>query len=229
TTVGAAGSLLLGVNYALVYWGAQHLSSGLVAIVLAATPIVALALGTALRIEVASAAKFAAVLLGFAGVVLVFRSEATLEGSRASAGLAAVLVSTVCVAGAYVWMKRHAARVSPLAMAAIQNAAGLLPLATLAFGFEGSPLGAAWTPRSLAALAYLAWAASIVAFCLNYWLLARMDPSAMLMMGVAEVPLAIGLGALVLHERIPTGTLLGAACIAASVLLGPMRRTPSAG
>jgi drug/metabolite transporter (DMT)-like permease len=225
--VAAAGALLLGVNYALVYWGAQHVPSAVVAILLAATPIIALALGAALRTEAVTLHKLGAVLLGFTGVVVIFGVEAAASGARSMAGIVAILVSAWCVAGAYVWMKRRASRVPPVSMAAIQNAAGLVPLLVLAVAFEGSPLAAPWTPRSVGALLYLGLCASVLAFWLNYWLLARMDPSAMLMMGVAEVPLAIGLGALVLGERLPAGTLVGAVCIAASVLLGPMRRSQS--
>jgi drug/metabolite transporter (DMT)-like permease len=227
--IAAAGALLLGVNYALVYWGAQHVPSALVAILLAATPIFALALGAALHTETVTARKVAAVLIGFTGVVVIFGVEAAAAGRQAVTGIAALLASAGCVAGAYVWMKRRASRVPPLSMAAIQNAAGLVPLLVLAVALEGSPLEARWTPRAFGALLYLAYGASVLAFWLNYWLLARMDPSAMLMMGVAEVPLAIGLGALVLGERLPAGTLIGAACIAVSVLIGPMRRAqPSA-
>lgn len=227
--IAGAGALLLGVNYALVYWGAQHVPSALVAILLAATPILALALGAALHAEAVTARKLAAVLIGFTGVVIIFGVEATATGARSVTGIVALLASAGCVAAAYVWMKRRASRVPPLAMAAIQNAAGLVPLLMLAVALEGSPLQARWTPRAFGALLYLAYGASVLAFWLNYWLLARMDPSAMLMMGVAEVPLAIGLGALVLGERLPAGTLLGAACIALSVLLVPMRRAqPSA-
>jgi drug/metabolite transporter (DMT)-like permease len=223
--IAAAGALLLGVNYALVYWGAQYVPSALGTIVLSATPIVALATGAALRIEVITTRKLAAVFLGFAGVVVIFGVEASATGTRAVAGIVALLASAGCVAGAYVWMKRRASRVPPLSMTAIQCAAGLAPLLALAVVLEGSPLQARWTSKAVGALLYLSCGASVLGFWLNYWLLARMDPSAMLMMGVAEVPLAIGLGALVLGERLPAGTLIGAACIALSVLLGPMRRT----
>jgi drug/metabolite transporter (DMT)-like permease len=44
-----------------------------------------------------------------------------------------------------------------------------------------------------------------------------MDASAMLMMGVAEVPIAIGLGAVVFGERLPSGTLVGGVCVLAAV------------
>jgi drug/metabolite transporter (DMT)-like permease len=39
----------------------------------------------------------------------------------------------------------------------------------------------------------------------------------MLMMGIAEVPIAIALGAVLLDERLPAGTLLGTACVLGGV------------
>jgi drug/metabolite transporter (DMT)-like permease len=220
-----AGLLLLGVNYALVYWGAQYVASGLVAILLATTPIVALGLGAVLGSEAITVRKVVAVALGLLGVVAIVGSEAASAGTVGLRGPAALVASTACVAGAYVWMKSRTGRVPPLSMAALQSAGGLVVLAGLAVTREASPLDAHWNARSIGALAYLAWAGSVVAFWLNYWLLARMDTSAMLMMGLAEVPIAVALGAIFLGERLPPGTLLGAACILASVLLGPMQRS----
>ena len=40
----------------------------------------------------------------------------------------------------------------------------------------------------------------------------------MLVMGVAEVPVAVALGAMVLGERLPAGTFLGAACVLVSLI-----------
>ena len=79
--VTAAGVLLLGVNYALVYWGARRVPSGLVAILLATTPIVALGLGALLGEETITTRKLAAVSLGLLGVVAIVGTEATAPGA----------------------------------------------------------------------------------------------------------------------------------------------------
>jgi drug/metabolite transporter (DMT)-like permease len=97
--------------------------------------------------------------------------------------------------------------------------AGLIPLSVAGLLIEGSPLQSPWTAEAVGALLYLALGASGLAFSLNYWLLQRMDASAMLMMGVAEVPIAVALGALLLGERLPPGALLGGACILTGVVL----------
>lgn len=216
--IAAAGLLLLGVNYALVFWGAQLVPSGLVAILQAGVPVIALVFGWLLGSERVTARKAVALITGVAGVIVIFGIEAQVSNRAELAGAAAVLVGSVCVAFAYVWIKTRGHRVPPSAVAAVQSLAGVAVLATLAFAFEGPPLPAAWTAASWVALLYLAVAASVVAFWLNYWLLQRMDTSAMLLMGVAEVPIAVALGAIVFGERLPPGILAGAACVLVSVL-----------
>jgi drug/metabolite transporter (DMT)-like permease len=215
-----AGVLLLGVNYGLLYWGARAIPSGLVAILQSATPVLALAIGWAFGSERVTLRKVAALAAGVAGVTVIFRAEARASGMAALAGALAVLGSSACVAFAYAWLKGHAHRLPPLTVTTLQCVAGLIPLATVAAIVEGNPLAANWSPGAIAAVLYLAIGGSVIAFWLNYWLLARMDASAMLFMGVAEVPIAVALGAAIFGERLPSGTLIGALSILAGVMLG---------
>jgi drug/metabolite transporter (DMT)-like permease len=214
------GVLLLGVNYGLVFWGAQFVPSGLVAILLSGTPVLALAFGWFLGSEGVNARKLLALALGVLGVAIIFGAEARASGRAALLGGAAVLGASACVAFAYVWLKTHGHHLSPTGVTALQSLAGLLPLAGLGLVIEGAPTFARWSATAWVALLYLALVASVLAFWLNYWLLQRMDASAMLMMGVAEVPIAIALGALVFGERLPAGTLLGATCVLIGVITG---------
>jgi drug/metabolite transporter (DMT)-like permease len=216
--IAATGVLLLGVNYALVFWGAQFVPSGLVAILLASTPVIALAFGWLLGSERVTLRKTAALIAGIAGVIVIFGAEATASNAAALAGAAAVFAASVCVAFSYVWIKTRGHHVPPSAVATVQSLAGLILLAPLALVVEGAPAPASWSTASWLALLYLALAASVVAFWLNYWLLTRMDTSAMLLMGVADVPIAVALGAIVFGERLPPGTVVGAICILVGVI-----------
>ena len=216
--VAAAGVLLLGVNYALVFWGAQFIPSGLVAVLQSGAPLIALGFACAIGQEQVNLRKLATLILGVVGVAVIFGSEATASGWTAIAGAAAAFMGSVCVAAAYVWMKSHGHRLAPLALTTIQSAAAVVPLACIALALEGAPQLDRWSPSAWAAVLYLGLAASVLAFWLNYWLLARMAASAMLMMGVAEVPIAIGLGAVFLDERLPRGTFVGATCVLIAVV-----------
>ena len=218
--VAAAGLLLLGVNYSLLFWGAQFIPSGLVAILQSGTPLLALAFACAAGQERVTARKLFTFTLGVVGVTLIFGSEVLTSGRTALTGVAAVLGSSVCVASAYVWMKSYRGRIPPLAMTTIQSGAAVVPLLCLALLTDGVPAPARWSVATWAAVIYLAVAASVVAFWLNYWLLARMDASAMLMMGVAEVPIAVLLGAAILGERLPAGTFVGGTCVLVAVVTG---------
>jgi len=216
--VASAGLLLLGVNYALLFWGAQFIPSGLVAILQSGTPLLALAFACAIGQERLTFRKLITLILGIVGVALIFGSEALTSGRMAMTGAAAVFAAAACVAGAYVWMKSYGGRIAPLAMTTIQSGAAVIPLLCLALFTEGIPSPTHWSASAWGAVLYLAVAASVVAFWLNYWLLERMDASAMLMMGVAEVPIAVLLGAAFLGERLPSGTFVGGVCLLLAVV-----------
>jgi drug/metabolite transporter (DMT)-like permease len=211
TSIVAAGLLLLGVNYALVFWGAQFIPSGLAAILQAMTPVLALGFGWCLGSETVSPLKVLGMIAGVAGVALIFGAEANVSGPHAMLGSGAVLAGAACVALSYVAVKTSGRGLSPIDIAAIQIGAALVPLASVAWLVEGRPSWAQWSVIAWSSLLYLAIGGSVIAFVMNYWLLRRMDTSAMLMMGIAEVPIAVGLGAAVLGERLSVPTLAGAA------------------
>ena len=224
----ATGLLLLGVNYALLYWGAQFIPSGLTAILQAMTPVFALGLGWLLGSEEPTKGKLLGLTVGFAGLFVIFGAEARLSGPRAITGSAAVLGGAFCVALAYVTVKTYSIRLPPAVVMTIQIGVAVVPMAAAALLFEGIPPAATWSASAWLALLYLALVGSVGAFWLNYWLLQRIDTSPMLMMGIAEVPIAILLGAAFLTERLAPATLAGAALILAGVLAMLPRRQAEA-
>jgi drug/metabolite transporter (DMT)-like permease len=214
----AAGVLLLAVNYALTFWGAQHVPSGLVAILQSGTPLLALLVGWLLGSEEVTPRKVLALACGVMGVAAIFGAEARVSADDALGGAAAIVGGSLCVATAYVWLKTHTPHVPRTTVTALQVVAGLVPLTAAGLVLEGPPRLAGLSSATWGALLYLAVFASVVAFWLNYWLLQRMDASAMLMLGVAEVPIAVALGAVIFGERMPAGTLVGGTLVLVGVV-----------
>ena len=68
-----------------------------------------------------------------------------------------------------------------------------------------------WTTPAIVSVLYLALAGSVIAFWLNYWLLKRIGATKLLAMSLVEPLIAVVLGAIVLREALPAGTLLGGA------------------
>jgi len=212
------GTLLLGVNYALLNWGIQFVSSGLSAVLQAMTPAFSLALGhVLLPDEKVTWTKTLALALGLGSVALIFEDQLTFGGERAFLGSVAVVGGAVCVALAYVLLKKYATHLYPGTITATQMLAALLPLVGLALLVEGNPLNVRWTPRAAAALLYLALVGSIVATWLNYWLLQRIGATTVLVTGLVEPVIAALLGAAFLNESMNVRTFLGAIGILGSV------------
>ena len=218
--IAITGLLLLSFNYGLLFWGAQYISSGLTAVLQAATPAFGLVfIHRFLPDERFTLSKLCAVSLGVAGVAVIFSDQLRIAGWRALLGCVAVAAGALCVAFAYVLVKAYGSHLHPTVLTTGQMLCGLVPLISFGFIREGSPLAFHWTPMAVASLLYLALAGSVAAFWLNYWLLKRMDATKVLAMALVEPLLALLLGAWVLGETLTTQALLGGACILTSIWL----------
>jgi drug/metabolite transporter (DMT)-like permease len=216
--VAVTGLLLLGFNYGLVFWGAQFITSGLTAVLQAATPAFTLTFAHyLLPNERFTLAKLSAVALGVVGVAVIFSDQMQVVGWYALAGSVAVVGGALCVAFAYVLVKAHIGHLHPTVLTTGQMLCAMVPLVAYGLVREGNPLTFNWTPRAVFSLFYLALAGSVAAFWLNYWLLKRMDTTKVMSMSLVEPLLAVLLGALVLGEKLTAHALLGGVCILASV------------
>ena len=83
----------------LDFLGLQHITASLERLILYLTPAVVLLLSWLLFGRRASARQWAAMALGYGGLLLVFGHELTLEGSRVALGTALVVASTLSYAG----------------------------------------------------------------------------------------------------------------------------------
>jgi len=227
-TIAVTGVLLLAINYACTYWGAQYVSSGLIAVLQAATPAFGLCFGHyLLRDEPFSFRKLAVLALGMAGVAIICADRLQVSGHAGLAGSVAVAAGGACVALGYVLVKARMSHLDPAILMTGQMACAVVPLMAYGLVHDGNPLAFHWSPRVVGALLYLALAGSVAAFWLNYWLLQRMGATKVLAMALVEPLIAVLLGALVLHETVTAMAGLGGLCILASVWLllneGPPR------
>jgi len=219
--IAIAGLVLLGLNYALLFWGAQFIPSGLTAVLQAATPAFALIFGHFLLDDEPFTLKaFAAIAVGIGGVAVISANQLQLAGSRALLGCAAVTVGAACVGFAYVFVKRHRElNLRPEVLTCGQMLCAAGPMLLAATLHDGNPFGLHWTPLAIGCLLYLALAGSVGATWLNYWLLERMSATALLSMALVEPLIAVLLGAAFLHERLTAGAALGGVLVLCSIFM----------
>ena len=222
--IAITGTMLFTGNYALLYWGAQYVSSGLMAVLQAITPAFALVIAQwLLPDERITATNGVGLALGLLGVAVIFADELQLSGGTSATACLAVAGSAFLVGWAYVLVRARGRHLPRTILMTGQIAAGVGPLLLLSIVTEGNPLQAHWTATAVGAVLYLALAGSLLAFWLNYWLMARIGPTRMLLTSVLEPLLAVLLGAVVLGERLSSRVALGGALVLASVAL-VMRR-----
>jgi drug/metabolite transporter (DMT)-like permease len=229
TLIASTGVLLLGINYAFLNWGLQYVSSGLTAVLQAATPAFALLFSHYLLPgEGMTVRKVAGLTLGIAGIATIFWDQLHVGHGRAFFGAVAVTLGAVCVALAYVLVRRGGKHLRPEVLTTGQMLAAFVPLVVYAALVEGNPFSVDWTWRALQSALYLALAGSVLAAWLNYWLLSRVGAVNLLIMGLVEPVIAILLGAWILDESMNARAMLGGVVILASVWLAMAPATPSA-
>lgn len=218
------GVLSFSLNYGLIFWGEQYISSGLAAVLQATIPAFGLVIAHFyLPEESLTWARIAGVLLGVIGVGVVFSSELTVAGPQALAGSVAVVLSSMFVAYSNVLVKARGMNLDPAVLAAGQMLFGLIPLLLIGIPLEGNPINFRWTTMAVVALFYLAIVGSVIAFLLYYWLMKNMDVTNTMLIALVTPVFAVILGMLVLDERLSWRTLLGSAMIMSGIALIVLR------
>ncbi|HET7112671.1 MAG TPA: EamA family transporter, partial [Pyrinomonadaceae bacterium] len=132
------GILSFSLNYGLVFWAEQHISSGLAALLQATMPAFGLILAHIyLPSERITWVKIAGVVLGVCGVGVVFSNQLAISGRQALAGCVAMVLSAFFAAYSNVLVKTHGKSLNPAIIAAGQMFFGMIPLLLYGVAFEG--------------------------------------------------------------------------------------------
>jgi drug/metabolite transporter (DMT)-like permease len=221
----ANGVLSFCLSYSIVYWSEQHIPSGLAAVLFATYPLLVAPLAhLLLGGERLTALAVAGLVLGFAGVAVIFSDDLTLLGGPHVRQAALVMLGApLASAVATVAIKRWGRDVHPLSVSAVPMLfAGLVVGAVALVAERHRP--AVFDARSVGALLYLAILGSAVTFTIYYWLLARMAATRLALMSYLIPIVAVAVGAALFDEPLRPRLLAGAALILGGVVIVSRRR-----
>jgi drug/metabolite transporter (DMT)-like permease len=213
----AVGLLNMSLPFVLIAWGEKHIDSGIAAIANASVPIFVALL--ALRFnpgERVRGLRLAGILVGFAGVGVLAGLNPE-GGWWAVAGTLAVVVASLCYAGANHYVQHHFALTAPLVITTASCAAGaliLLPFAAVQLPDE-TP---SW--KALGSVAVLGILGTAIALLFFYRMLSRYGATRASLVTYLLPPTALVYGALILDEPITLNAVLGLGLILAGVALG---------
>lgn len=216
--LGWTGLLTITVNYALVFWGELHISSGLAALLTATIPLFGLPLAHRyVASEPMTPRRVAGVLLGVVGLAIVFGAELGAGQGLALWASGGILVAALASAHAGVLVKARGSHLDPAVLAGVQMAAGCVPLLVGGAVLEGNPFRFHWSGTALIALAYLTVVGSVAAFLIYYWLMRHTEVTRVLLIPLVSPLVAVALGAVFLGEAVGWGGALGGSAILAGV------------
>jgi drug/metabolite transporter (DMT)-like permease len=214
------GLLMFAINYALLFWGELHVSSGLAAVIQASIPIFGMVLAHwMLPDEPLRWQRLAGALIAIVGVAIICARLLSFNGWLAFLGGLGITVGAASAAFSNVWLKARKIALAPSMLAAWQMIFGTTPLLALAFIVDGNPARLHWSERAIFCLLYLALIGSALTFILLYWLMPRMTVTKLQTISLITPPGAIALGWAWGGERLSAWSLLGAIFVLAGVAI----------
>jgi drug/metabolite transporter (DMT)-like permease len=210
--------------FTLIAWAERTIDAGVAAILNSTTPIFAFLL-TALitRHEPVTTRKFVGVVVGLTGTSLIIGLEAFRGIGDQLAAQIAVVIATVCYAGAAIFGKgfKGLDPIIPAAGSLISGAALLIPASLI--------IDQPWTltpsAQSLTALLGLSVFSTALAFAIYFRLIHTLGSVGATAQAYVRVPIGVAIGVLFLGETLSTTAWLGLGC----VILGVAAMTMPAG
>jgi drug/metabolite transporter (DMT)-like permease len=204
--LGAFGTMLC------IYWAAQYIPSGIIAILFGLVPLVTgLFANLWLDEESFTPARLAGVLSALTGLVVIFGSGLTL-GAHAVSGIAAVLLGVVLQSAGAVLIKRVNAGLHGLAVTG-GTLAIVTPLFFLAWLVFDGHAPAALPARAAASILYLGVVGSVLGFSLYFYVLKHVEANVASLITLVSPVFALILGQIVNGEPITATVWAGAALV----------------
>jgi drug/metabolite transporter (DMT)-like permease len=152
-------------------------------------------------------------------VSLIFYDPMKIEGAAALQGSLALLLSSICVAYANVYIKARCQHIDSSVIAAGQMVWGVFPLLALGVVLEGNPFDHRWSAQSVLALTYLALIGTVLGFLLYFWLVTKIEVTKSMLISLVIPVTALLIGKLTLDERLSWRIAAGSAAILAGIWL----------
>ena len=202
--------------FLLIVYGENHVPSALAGILVSSAPIFTALLAT--RFDHAERLRgwsFAGIVLGIAGVTLLFGADLSGSGDAIAGGLM-ILLASLCYAAGSLLIKHRAAGIPPVAVAASNMAIASLVTLPLALA---APPGEVPSPETIGSLLALGAGGTGVAFLWYYLLIAELGPGRASVVAYVAPAFSVVYGAVLLDEAVTLGTVGGLALILAGSYL----------
>ncbi len=206
------------IPFGLVYWGEQFVPSGLASVLFAVNPFfVAIFSYYFIASEKVGAHKIIGIVLGFAGLLVIFSENLIGDIPIYLPGMLAVVISAIMQGGLQVTIKKYGGNLHPLSMNLVPMIIAGVVMTLIGYFFEDMSK-VEFTSSGYLSVAYLALFGSLVTFTSYYWLLKRVSVIVLSLIAFITPIIALILGWIFLSEELSARHLIGSFLVLLGVL-----------
>jgi len=214
----AAGAIGIFPNMPVVYWSAQFIPSGLIAVVFAMSPFVmGLMTLILLKHNPFTFRRVFALVLALFGLIVIFYHQFQM-GVRSFYGVAGILLSCFLFSFSSVLLKKLDVKTDSFNQA-IGTLLFSLPGLLLMWWIIDGNIPAEISLKSLAAISYLSIFGSLIGATLFFYVLAKMSPTSVSLITLMTPVLALILGAWIENESLNAELWIGVILVIVALLL----------
>jgi drug/metabolite transporter (DMT)-like permease len=207
------------IPFAFVYWSEQFIPTGLASILFAAFPFwVGIFSHIMLAHERLTIFKVSGIIIGFAGIVIIFAHDLRMNDSHAFVAMLMMLASPIMQAYCLVLVKKYGQPISPFAFTCVGMFFSSILLLILSVVLEAYD-AIVWNAETVGSILYLATVGSVVVFVVYYWLLKRVQALYLSLISFITPIIAVVLGAVVLNEKLHPRVYIGASLVLVGLLV----------
>jgi drug/metabolite transporter (DMT)-like permease len=188
------------MQFGLLFWAEQFVSSSMTAVIFSATPLTVALLTPWLTGKSVPRGAILSLLVAMGGIAYLFQIDLRATPQTFTGGLL-ILGAVLSSAFTSVFAKKEVSGVDPSLATGVQLMVGAAILSTLSAAVE-SGKSSEWTTRSIGALLFLAVFGSAIAYAGYYWLLRHVPAYKASTIALVVPFIAILEGALILREMI---------------------------
>jgi drug/metabolite transporter (DMT)-like permease len=211
----AAAGLGICPNMPMVYWASQYIPTGMMSLILSASPFFVGLFSRVLLQESLGVKRVVGMIIAFVGLAIIFGEQVQLGGDTLI-GFLVMCVSTVIFAASAVLVKKLGSGVGPM-----QQGAGAMLYAAPGLWIIWWCQSGQWPSEAavipISALVYLITIGSVFAFSAYFFLLERIKPSTLSLTTMISPVIAIGIGAVFNGETISSNFVVGATFLLAGL------------
>lgn len=206
----------------------QSVPSGLTSIMSALSPVVIFIGSILFKLQPPSFRGFIGVLLGFLGVVFIFREGlGAILDPNYKTGLVFLSIAILSWSAGTVYSKKHIHKTNSISLNLFYqfSIASIIQL-ILAFIFSSNSKFSEWSSRSILAMCYLSVFGSVIAFFCYYYALKRVSALQISILNYVNTIIAVFLGWLLLNEVITSDLIVATLLIILGVFIINYKKKP---